>query len=68
MAKMLFGVVYDAQTLAIRRIVVPDDDVALLDRRHLTSGEAMATAPLMFGIGLDSARAAVIQKAGRTPQ
>jgi hypothetical protein len=65
--KSLLGVVYDAQTLAVRRIIIPDNDREVLDGRHLGPGEAMATAPLSQGKDLYAAIAAVTRKTGRTP-
>lgn len=65
--KSLLGVVYDAQTLAVRRIIVPDDDKEVLDARHLGPGEAMATAPLSQGKDVYAAIAAVTRQTGRTP-
>lgn len=65
--KTLLGVVYDTHTLAIRRYIVPDDDREVLDSRHVGQGEAMATAPLLLGIGIAAAFNAVRRKTGREP-
>jgi hypothetical protein len=41
MAATQFSIVYDAETLSIIRLVVPDDDAALSDGTHpLQDGEA----------------------------
>lgn len=67
MSASLVGVVYDAQTLAIRRIIVPDRDAEVLDGRHLGAGEAMATAPRSIGKDIVAAMNAVALKTGRIP-
>ncbi len=65
------GVVYDQRTLAPQRVIVPDDDGALFDGRHLVRGEAMATMLLLdassFANPDEAARAAVRLATGREP-
>ena len=65
MAKTLMGVIYDTQSLAIRRIVIPDDDSQL--PRHVGKGESLATAPLSQGADLNAAYVAVRNWTGREP-
>src|SRR6266852_5891643 len=68
MAQTLMGVVYDARTLAIRRIIVPDDDAELADGMHVPlPGEAMTTAPRVYGLDVDAAIAAIRLATGREP-
>lgn len=67
MSASLVGVVYDSQTLAVRRIIVPDKDAEVLDGRHLGAGEAMATSPSFMGKDIVAAMNAVALKTGRIP-
>lgn len=65
MAKNLVGVIYDTRTLAIRRMIVPDEDGQLA--RHVGKGESLATGPLMFGRSTARAIEIVRLKTGREP-
>jgi hypothetical protein len=68
MAKTLIGVIYDATTLAVRRIIVPDDDAALTNGTHKPlHGEAMTLAHRTNGLDVDAAIAAVRLATGREP-
>lgn len=66
MPQTLAGVIYDAQTLAVRRIVIADDDSQLA--LHIGPGEALTTMPRFVGFpDLTAAIAAVARATGRTP-
>lgn len=68
MAKTLMGVVYDARTLAVRRIIYPDDDAALKNGTHrLLPGEAMTLHHMVNGRDVNAAIAAVRLATGREP-
>ncbi len=68
MARTLMGVVYDVKTLAVRRYILPDDDIELMDGKHVPlPGEAMTFAPLASGCDVDAAIAAIRLATGREP-
>jgi hypothetical protein len=68
MATALMGVVYDARTLAIRRIIVPDDDADLTNGTHSPMpGEVMTLAHRTNGLDVDAAIAAIKLATGREP-
>ncbi len=68
MAKTLMGVVYDTMTLAVRRIIVPDDDATLTDGTHKPMrGEAMTLAHRVHGLDVNAAITAVRLATGREP-
>lgn len=68
MAKTLMGVVYDTRTLAVRRIIYPDDDAALKNgTHHLLPGEAMTLHQTLNGRDVKAAINAVRLATGREP-
>lgn len=67
MAQTLIGIVYDRETLALRRIILPDDDSEVLDSRHIADGEVLITSPRADGSGIELAMAAIERATGRTP-
>lgn len=70
MARTLFGVIYDRQTLQIRRTIVPHDDSQLA--LHVGKGEDIATGSISGEYntetdGMKLARDMVRRKTGREP-
>lgn len=67
MSQTLVGIVYDKRTLALRRIIVPDDDAALGTAHKPSQNEELIRHPRHKGWGLDAAIDAIRLHSGREP-